>query len=274
MESTESLRRVLIGILRSAGKILRQNFGKAEIQYKGRANIVTQVNHASEEHIIRTILGKFPNHDFMAEERGAKRSGAEYLWIIDPLDGTINYAHGYPCACVTIGVIHKGQPLLGGTYDPFRDELFFAQRGRGAFLNGKRIHVSRTPKLDQSLLVSGFAYDRAQRSRFYVEFYRTFMVSSHDVRRSGSAGLDMAWIAAGRADGYWEFNLNPWDVAAGLLLVEEAGGKVTDFKGRPWTDPSQFGKETLATNGKIHAPMLKILRTPRFWRMKDARLPI
>lgn len=270
MENIEHLRRFLTSVIRSAGDILRRDFGKAKIHYKGKANLVTQVDHASEEHLVRAILKRYPKHDFMAEERGARSSGSEYLWIIDPLDGTTNYAHGYPAACVTVGLLHKGRPLLGATYDPFREELFFAQRGRGAFLNGKRIHVSKTSRLDQSLLVSGFPYDRTKRSRFYVEFFRTFMTLSHDVRRSGSAALDMAWIAAGRADGYWEFQLNPWDVAVGLLLVEEAGGKVTDFEGRAWKDPAHFGKETLATNGKIQKSMLKIFRTPKFWRMKDA----
>jgi myo-inositol-1(or 4)-monophosphatase len=270
MESTENLRRVLMAALRSSGQILRRHFGKAKISYKGKANLVTQVDRASERHILRIITRRFPNHAIMAEESGNRPSRSEYLWIIDPLDGTTNYAHGYPAACVNIGLLKRGIPLLGGTYDPFRDELFFAQRGRGAFLNGKRLHVSHTNKLNKSLLVTGFPYDRSRRSRFYVEFYRTFMTISHDVRRSGSAALDMAWIAAGRADAFWEFRLNPWDVAAGLLLVEEAGGKVTDFRGREWTDPIKFGRETLATNGKIQDAMLGILGSPRFWKGKDA----
>ncbi len=270
MESTEKLRHALISTLRSAGKILHRDLGKVKIHYKGKANLVTRVDHASETHILRNIRRKFPSHDFMAEESGRKSSGAEYLWIIDPLDGTTNFAHGYPAACVTIGILRYGVPLLGGVYDPFREELFFAQCGKGAFLNGQKIRVSRARKLDESLLITGFPYDRLQRSHFYVEFLRTFMTLSHDVRRSGSAALDLSWIAAGRADGYWEFRLNPWDVAAGFLLVQEAGGEVTDFKGCLWKEPPLFGQETLATNGKIHKAMLKILQSPRIWRMKDA----
>jgi myo-inositol-1(or 4)-monophosphatase len=266
-----SLRRTLLDALTEAGAHMRRNIGKARIRYKGRANLVTQVDTACEAKILRTILRRFPDHDYLTEERPPRRRGAEYVWIIDPLDGTTNYAHGYPACCVSIGVVRGGAPVAGGVFDPFRGELFFAQAGRGATLNGKKIRVSGPPKLEQSLLVTGFAYDRLERSRFYVDFYRRFMERSHDVRRSGTAALDMAWVAAGRAEGFWEFNLQPWDVAAGLLLVKEAGGKVTDFSGRDWTEPSVFGRETLATNGRIHAEMLKMFAEPEPWKIPGAR---
>jgi len=157
-------------------------------------------------------------------------------------------------------VYESGRPLLGGVYDPFRDELFLAQRGKGATLNGKRLSVSTTPIITDSLLITGFAYDRAERPDYYLKPFKAFMTTCHDVRRSGSAALDLAWVAAGRADGFWEFELNPWDVAAGRLLIEEAGGKVTDFNGDDWNDWTVMGKRTVATNGRIHKAMLALLR--------------
>lgn len=270
MTDASSFRPVLVEALEKSGRILRKHIGRAEVRYKGRADLVTQADLESQEAILSVLRRRLPGHDFRAEESGVKETGSDYLWIIDPLDGTTNYAHGYPSYCISMGLIHKGSPLLAGVYDPCRDELFSAQAGRGARLNGKTIRVSPTARLEGSLLITGFPYDRAERSRFYIEFYRTFMTRSHDVRRSGSAALDMAWIAAGRADGFWEFNLSPWDVAAGLLLVREAGGKVTDFSGKDWNDPDTFGKQTLATNGRVHGEMLKILK-PRASR--TARTP-
>jgi myo-inositol-1(or 4)-monophosphatase len=183
------------------------------------------------------------------------------MWVIDPLDGTTNFAHTNPVCCVSIGLVdgEAGRPVLGGIYDPFRDELFVAERKKGATMNGRRIRVSRTGNLEEALLVTGFPYDRQQHAEFYTKLYAEFMRRCHDVRRSGSAALDLAWVSCGRLDGYWEFKLNPWDVAAGRLLVEEAGGKVSDFSNRPWASLADFGKQTLATNGRIHARMLKLL---------------
>ncbi len=243
-----------------AGKVLRKHFGKVAYQQKRRADLLTVADLESQKTILDAIRRAFPGDDYMAEEDEVKATGADYLWIIDPLDGTTNYAHGYPVACVSIGVMKRGDPHLGGVYDPFRDELFLAQRNMGATLNGKRMGVSKTAIITDSLLITGFAYDRAERADYYLARFKSFMTKCHDVRRSGSAALDMAWIAAGRADGFWEYELNPWDVAAGLLLVEEAGGKVTDFNGKKWSDWSLMGKQTLATNGQIHASMLSILR--------------
>jgi len=246
--------------LREAGAILRRGFGKVTLRYKGRADIVTESDQASERRILGLIRSRFPDHDYLAEESRPRATGSEYLWVIDPLDGTTNYAHGFPVCCVSIGLLHRGEPLLGGVYDPFRDELFIARRGAGTTLNGRRIRVSGQRRLEQSLLVTGFAYDRHKLSRYYLEFYRVFMERCHDVRRSGSAALDLAWVAAGRLDGYWEFHLKPWDVAAGMLLVREAGGTVTDFSGKPWAAPESFGHETLASNGRLHPRMLRLIR--------------
>lgn len=252
--------KVLATALKRAGRVLRKRFGKVAMGYKGRANLVTAADLESQEAVLETIRRAFPEHDYLAEESASKKTGAEFLWVVDPLDGTTNFAHGYPVGCVSIGLLRGGVPVLGGIYDPFRRERFTARRGRGARLNGRRIRVSPARAVSESLLVTGFPYDRAERSRFYVEFYRSFMTSCHDVRRSGSAALDLAWIAAGRADGFWEFNLSPWDVAAGALLVAEAGGTVTDFRGRPWRGLEDFGRQTLASNGRIHSEMLKTLK--------------
>ncbi|MFA6004723.1 MAG: inositol monophosphatase family protein, partial [Elusimicrobiota bacterium] len=194
---------------------------------KGRANLLTQADQESQAAILGLIRRRFPDHDFYAEEKARKDTGAEFSWIIDPLDGTTNFAHGYPACCTSIALLRHGRPVWAGINDPFRGERFLAEAGRGARLNGRPIRVSKTRRVEDSLLITGFPYDRAQRSRIYTEFYRKFMIRCHDVRRSGSAALDLAWIAAGRADGFWEFKLSPWDVAAGLLLVREAGGKVT-----------------------------------------------
>lgn len=244
-----------------AGGILRKHAGKARISYKGRANIVTQADLESQEAVLKLITSRFPDHDYRAEEDAVKDTGAEHVWVIDPLDGTTNYAHGYPAYCVSIGVLRGGRPWLAGIYDPTRDELFTAERGRGTQLNGRSIRVSAVKTLEESLLVTGFPYDRAKRPRKYIEEYRRFMVQCHDVRRSGSAALDLAWLSAGRSDGFWEHKLSPWDVAAGTLLVAEAGGTMTDFSGEKWTGLASYGWQTLASNGRIHQAMIEVLRT-------------
>lgn len=260
MTRLASYRCLLAQALEGSGKIMLKHFGKARVSYKGPADLLTQADLESQESILSLIRSRFPSHDYKAEETGSKMTGAEFVWVVDPLDGTTNYAHGYPAACVSIALLQHGAPLVAGVYDPFRDEAFLAESGRGARLNGRKIGVSPTPKLKESLLITGFPYDRAARSRYYIEFYRDFMTRCHDVRRSGAAALDMAWIAAGRADGFWEMSLSPWDVAAGLLLVGEAGGRVTDFLGKPWGELAQFGPQTLATNGRIHKEMIRTLK--------------
>ncbi|MFI5349171.1 MAG: inositol monophosphatase family protein [Elusimicrobiota bacterium] len=253
-------RAALLDALRRSGRVLKRLYGRVGYREKGRANLVTVADIESQRAVLDVIRRAFPGDDYKAEEDEVKLTGAEYLWLVDPLDGTTNYAHSYPASCVSIGVLRRGRPYLGGVYDPSRDELFLAEKGKGTTLNGRPIHVSSPRRVADSLLVTGFAYDRAKRADFYLRRFKAFLKGSHDVRRSGSAALDMAWIAAGRVDGFWEYKLNPWDVAAGWLLVQEAGGQVTDFSGRAWRDPATIGSETLATNGQVHAEMLKILR--------------
>ena len=254
------MRRVLEEALDRAGRVLRRRFGSVSIRYKGRANLLTQADLESQEAVLSLIRRRLPGHDYRAEEKACRDTGSEYCWVLDPLDGTTNFAHGYPVGCVSLALLRRGRPVLAGVHDPFRDERFTAEAGRGARLNGRPVRVSSVRRLSESLLITGFPYDRARRPHYYTGFYRDFMTRCHDVRRSGSAALDMAWTAAGRADGFWEFNLAPWDVAAGLLLVREAGGTVTDFRGRPWDGIAAFGRQTLATNGRIHAAMLRVIR--------------
>jgi myo-inositol-1(or 4)-monophosphatase len=259
-ESPASYRSLLARMLESSGKILRRHYGKARVSKKGRADLLTQADLESQDSALSMIRRAFPDHDYLAEEKGRKLTGARRCWVIDPLDGTTNYAHGYPAFCTSIALLEDGKPLVAGVFDPSRDETFLAEAGRGARLNGRTLSVSATRRLGESLLITGFPYDRAERSHFYVELFRDLMTRCHDIRRSGSAALDMCWIAAGRADGFWELGLSPWDVAAGLLIVEEAGGRVTDFRGRPWAGLGDYGKQTLATNGKVHAEIAAVLR--------------
>ncbi len=251
---------LLKSALLESGAILRRRFGKVGYKQKRRADLLTVADLQSQTSVLSALRRAFPQDDFVAEENETRLTASRYLWIIDPLDGTTNYAHGYPAFCVSIGVLRDGEPWLGGIYDPFRDELYFAEKGRGATLNGRSIRVTRTASVDKALLVTGFAYDRAERADYYLRRFKAFMIRCHDIRRSGSAALDMAWVAAGRADGFWEYELNPWDVAAGFLLIAEAGGKVTNLDATPWTGWRTMGRRTLATNGRIHREMASILR--------------
>lgn len=244
----------------AGGKILAAKFGKVGYRLKGRANLLTEADLASERAVKAAIRRAFPEDGFMAEESALEETPNGRLWIIDPLDGTTNYAHGFPAASVSVAFAERGVVKAGAVYDPFRRELFLAARGGGATLNGRRLRVTATPRLSEALLVTGFAYDRAERADFYCGFFSEFMRLTHDVRRMGSASLDLCWLAAGRTDGYWEFNLKPWDVAAGRVIVEEAGGRTSDFSGRPWKVGPALGAETLATNGRLHAPMLRVIR--------------
>jgi len=252
--------------LLTGGRILRKGFSiKPKISYKSPLSPVTQVDRASERAIISLIRRRFPDHTFLAEESaflkrgdlGASRPG-RYRWVIDPLDGTVNYMHAIPLASVSVAVECNGQVLAGGVYDPFRNELFMAQRGLGATLNGWRIHVSRERALQKALLITGFPYDSGRNSKLYTRVMEPFLRKSMGIRRFGSAAIDLCWIACGRADGYWEFNLSPWDVAAGWLVVEEAGGRLSDFSGGVLNldEPCQ----TFASNGLLHAPMLRVFR--------------
>ncbi|MBI5623073.1 MAG: inositol monophosphatase [Elusimicrobia bacterium] len=258
--SVPRCRTVLLKALSAAGAVLVRRFGKVKVSVKARANLLTEADLESQRLILSLIRRSFPEHDVIAEEGHASLRGSEFLWIVDPLDGTTNYAHGFPAFTVSIGLLRRGSPLLGGVFDPSSGETFFAEAGKGAYLNGRRMRVSSVAKLSESLLITGFPYDRHRRSSYYTGFYAEFLELCHDIRRSGSAARDLAWIAAGRADGFWEFGLSPWDAAAGLLLVREAGGQVTDFRGSAWKRYQDYGKQTLATNGRVHGRMLSVIK--------------
>jgi myo-inositol-1(or 4)-monophosphatase len=243
---------------REAGKILLDKFGKKiNITKKGDINLVTEADLASEKFIIEQIKSYYPKHSILAEESGAAiaDSSSVLKWIIDPLDGTTNFAHGYPCFCVTIALEFEGEIVIGVTFDPTRDEMFSAEKGSGAFLNNKKIRVSDTEKLGDALICTGFPYDVAERDNFARHFTK-FVENARGIRRDGSAAIDMAYVACGRFDGFWEEGLNPWDVAAGKLLIEEAGGRVSYY------DNSEFSiyqPPICADNGLIHGEMLSIL---------------
>jgi len=242
-----------------AGAILRERIkGSREVAYKGEINLVTEMDGISERIVVDTILKAFPDHGILAEEEANIENGTGFLWIIDPLDGTTNYAHGYPSFSVSIGLERAGDVIVGVVYDPMRDELFSAIRGQGAFLNGKPITTSRNDVLIRSLLATGFPYDRAVSKENNLDYFNALIMASQEIRRSGSASLDLCAVADGRLDGYWELKLNPWDVADGSLIVQEAGGMVSDFTG---TRFSIRDKEIVASNGRIHSLMLEILNT-------------
>ncbi len=259
------MKKTLFQALYAAGSLIRRNFHKPRtISYKNGSpiNLVTSVDRAADR-LIRRLIGKrFPTHDFLTEESVPTNLGSAYKWIVDPLDGTTNFAHYYPHVAVSIGLEKEGDIFLGGVYDPFRDELFWAQKGRGAFMrkNGKnkRLRVSPTRSLAHALLLTGFPYDRRENADLYLSYVKAFMQRIQGIRREGAAALDLCWVACGRVDGYWEWRLKPWDCAAGKIIVEEAGGRLSDFSGRPY---SIYGQHTLATNGKIHLEMLRVMRS-------------
>ncbi|MGC9223488.1 MAG: inositol monophosphatase family protein [Terracidiphilus sp.] len=253
-------------IAREAGARLREFFlAGVETEYKGDVDLVTVADRTVEK-LIRGRLGEvFPTHGIYGEEGTRERLDGEYRWYVDPLDGTTNFAHGFPQFCVSMGLEHRpegtrsngdGTLVAGVIYDPMRDELFTAERGRGTQVNGKPARVSRVATLSEALLATGFP-SRKRHSSPNVHFYHEFTLRSHGVRRAGSAALDLAYVACGRMDGFWEFNLNPWDTAAGILLVEEAGGRVTDFAGEHYRLASD---EILASNGLFHQDLLGFFR--------------
>ncbi len=256
---------VAVEAAREAGAILLAEFARPQkIGYKGEVDIVTEADRRSEQAVVARLRSHFPKHEIVAEEgggsgtAGAQGTGPRYCWYVDPLDGTTNFAHGYPCFCVSIGLaeISGGieDLLVGVVLNPVSGELFTAVKGEGAFLNNKKIQVSSVERLATSLLATGFpSVKRAQNPN--IHYYWDFTLRSHGVRRDGSAALDLAGIACGRFDGFWEFGLKPWDTAAGILLVREAGGMATDFAGRPYRVGAQ---ELLASNRRIHAEMQQV----------------
>jgi myo-inositol-1(or 4)-monophosphatase len=320
------LKSTLFLALRRAGALIRKNVDRPnKVLFKGGSpiNLVTWVDQAADRLIRQTIHRRFPDHDLLTEESVATRLGSPYKWIVDPLDGTTNYAHHFPQCCVSIALEYTAEPhpqpaapppclplagtsalnqgrlsraglptgegttgnkpspvgrgrvtatarvrlpevILAGVYDPFREELFWAEKGRGAFMKTRagirRLRVSSTGQLTRALLLTGFPYDRRERIDLYLSYVRAFMTKIQGIRRAGAAALDLCWVACGRVDGYWEWRLKPWDVAAGWLIVKEAGGEVSDFSGKEF---SIYGEQTLATNGRVHGEMLRVMKTLR-----------
>jgi myo-inositol-1(or 4)-monophosphatase len=238
---------------REAGALLMEYFHqRVKIEYKGDVDLVTIADRKSEALILERIRKQFPSHDVMGEEGTRIETGSDYKWYVDPLDGTTNFAHGYPVFCVSLGVEYRKQRIAAVVYDPTRDEMFVAEKGAGARLNDQSIHVSSTTELGQCLIATGFPSQKRHKNP-NIYFYHQLTLRTHGVRRAGSAALDLCNVASGRFEGFWEFNLNPWDTAAGVLIVEEAGGKVSDFSGGEFQIAS---RETLATNGLIHQALL------------------
>jgi len=240
-------------IAREAGALLMGHFRRrVKIEYKGDADLVTVADRESEALIRRRIAERWPEHSILGEEQGLTDAGSEYRWYLDPLDGTTNFAHGFPVFCVSMGLEHRGQRIAGVVFDPTRDEMFSAELGRGARLNGEPIHVSPVARLAESLVATGFpSHKRHKNPNIY--FYHQITLRTHGVRRAGSAAIDLCYVACGRFEAFWEFNLNPWDTAAGVLMVQEAGGRVTDFDGGPFQINS---RQTLASNGLVHDALL------------------
>ena len=246
-------------IAREAGARLREFFAQGvETEYKGDVDLVTVADRTAEKLIRERLAVAFPEHGIYGEEGTRERMDGEFRWYVDPLDGTTNFAHGFPQFCVSMGLEKRATETIvaGVIYDPMRDELYTAERGKGAWLNGKAIHVSRTPVLAESLISTGFP-SRKRHDSPNIHFYHEFTLRSHGVRRAGSAALDLAFVAAGRLEAFWEFNLNPWDTAAGVLLVEEAGGMLTDFAGGAFQLDS---RAVLASNGLIHGELVELFK--------------
>jgi myo-inositol-1(or 4)-monophosphatase len=243
---------------RMAGKLLLEQVGQEQqVEHKGAVDLVTAADRRSEHAIVAAIRAAHPDHAILTEEGTSRDEGGALRWIVDPLDGTTNYAHGYPCFSVSIALEQEGRVVLGVVYDPVRDELFAARRGHGARLNGVRLSVSRTERLDDSLLATGFPYDIRTSPENNLAPFARFALRTQGVRRDGSAALDLCSVAAGRFDGFWEMKLAPWDVAAGSLIVAEASGRVSDYDGGPFTIA---GRRMIASNGRIHEQMIAVLK--------------
>jgi len=252
-----------VELARSAGHVLEHFMSRDKhVELKGRANLVTAADKEAEALIIGRIRERYPGHAILAEESGASGPSGELpsgqgRWIIDPLDGTTNFAHQYPFFCVSIAFEQAGQISCGAVYDPWHDEMFSAARGLGSFVNGRPLRVSGVGELRSALIMTGFPYGFREKLRTAMGQFEAFMVESQGVRRGGSAALDLCYTAVGRVDGFWEMDLHPWDTAAGLVILEEAGGRVTDFSGAAF---SIYGSQILASNGRIHDEMISVLR--------------
>ncbi|MGH9430341.1 MAG: inositol monophosphatase family protein [Terriglobia bacterium] len=251
----ESFLATAVEIARESGALLATMFDRPHtISYKRPSDIVTEVDRRSEALIIERLRSHYPRHAVVAEEGGGQKTASDYCWYVDPLDGTTNFAHGFPVFCVSLGLTLKGEIIAGVVYDPMRSELFTAEKGAGAFLNNKRIHVSKIDSLAASLLSTGFP-PFAQNHELNIEYYYRFTRLSHGVRRAGSAALDLCSVASGRFEGFWELKLNPWDKAGGVLMVLEAGGYVTDVAGESF---NLLGDDIFASNGLVHGAMVQV----------------
>lgn len=242
-----------------AGAAQLQHFFNGEFRItnkEGINNLVTEADHASEKAIIEAIHKDFPDHFILSEETGEIKSGSEYKWIIDPIDGTVNFANGIPLCCVSIGLEKEGQMIMGAVFNPLMNEFFFARKGEGASLNDKKITVGSKTSVVRSNMVTGFPYTYLDVPNGPLQIFEKLIRKGVPVRRLGSAAIDLCWVAAGRFDGFYEHNLNAWDSAAGYLIVEEAGGRVTDFKGNPY---SPYQPQIVATNGHIHDELLDVI---------------
>ena len=241
-------------IAREAGALLMGYFHRrVKVEYKGDVDLVTEADRASEALITRRIRERWPGHNIMGEEGTRSEQGSEYRWYVDPLDGTTNFAHGFPVFCVSLALEYRDERVWAVIFDPTREEMFTAEKGGGAFLNGQPIHVSSIGNLAECLVATGFPSHKRHKNP-NIFFYHQITLKTHGVRRAGSAALDLCDVACGRFDGFWEFNLNPWDTAAGVLIVQEAGGRVTRFDGQPFRIDS---RETLASNGRVHEALLR-----------------
>lgn len=248
-----------IRLARQAGQLLADRLGtRINVSSKGgeSINLVTEVDLASEQLIREAIATHYPRHQVLAEEGGLNEKASDYRWVVDPLDGTTNYAHGYPVFAVSIGLEYKGEIILGVVYDPTRDEMFAAERGAGSMLNNRPIRVSQTEKLGSSMLSTGFPYNIRTSELTNLDNWSRFAMTAQAIRRDGAAAIDLCYVACGRYDGFWELNLSPWDTAAGGLIVTEAGGQLSDFKGNEF---SNYRPEVVASNGLIHDEMLAVL---------------
>ena len=247
---------------RKAGSLITRasfDIDKLNVRSKRQNDFVSEVDHAAEEAIISILKEAYPSHGFLAEESGSKDAKAEYVWVIDPLDGTTNFLHGFPQFCVSICLTHKGALQHAVVYDPNRNELFTASKGAGAFLNDRRIRVSKTDKMQDALLGTGFPFKEMGNLDEYLRGMKNLMQVCSGIRRPGAAALDLAWVAAGRTDGFWEIGLSPWDMAAGALLVREAGGLVGDFAGE---ENFMEAGRIVASNGKLFSALLKAINAP------------
>ena len=243
-------------LAQGAGAILRDFRGKPlHIEHKGAIDLVTEVDRASEAYLRRRIAETFPDHEILGEEEGLAKSGSPYRWIVDPLDGTTNYAHDFPYFCVSVALAHEHRVIAGAVFNPVSCDLYSAARGEGATLNGHPIHVSSVDQLAQSLLSTGFPYDVIHKGT-NVPHFEHFLYRCQAVRRAGSAALDLCMVASGRYDGFWEAGLSAWDVAAGSLMVEEAGGRMSNYRGGTF---DLYEREMLATNGSLHSAMMAVL---------------